>query len=157
MRRFLLYAPGSSPLVRTAWMEVGFKLMESVDNNTGQPDVYLWQWCKADNEIHRQSVDRMQPKVFIIIANSGKQIPESLLQVYRQQVIRGETSCFTIGTTIEGKVAVPDWNAYRLEGRLDYGEELKTLAGSIYRFLLEDIFRETADWCGHMSSVVQPL
>lgn len=54
----------------------------------------------------------------------------------------------TVGTSLEARLHEPAW--------LVYGEDWqKAMAETIYRHLLEDVFRETAEWCGHMSSVVR--
>jgi len=83
-------------------------------------------------------------------------VPDTLSDIYERQLIVGEGLYFTIGSRISGKVANPDWEAYRSNGQLSREEQVKTVAGSVYRFLLQDVFRETAEWCGHMSSVVGP-
>lgn len=63
-----------------------------------------------------------------------------------------------LGTLYERQFSLPsDWY-------LDYGVSIddkdafyKVLADYSYRYLLEEIREETADWCGHMSSVVHKI
>lgn len=104
-------------------------------------------------------VRQLRPKLFVVADNCEQRIniPGGLVEIYDAQVIAGEGVCFTVGSSIQGKIAVPDWQVHRSYGRLSREVQIKAVAGSVYRYLLEDVFRETAEWCGHMSSVVGPM
>jgi len=160
VRHFLFAAPGCSRKEIGAWEDVGFKLtVTDIDNLDEQrPDVIVWRRQQADKTTMWQMVNSLLPKVFVIVCADDKEMtwPESLVEIYDSQAIFGESFCFNVGSKIQGKVAVPDWDANRTGGQLSQEDEIKALAGSIYRYLLEDVFRETAEWCGHMSSVVGP-
>jgi hypothetical protein len=94
--------------------------------------------------------------LLVIIGDSGEKItvPEELSEIYSLQSFSGADTGFTICSRLEGQVAVPEWDLYGSQGAITREEEIKAAAGSIYRYLLEDVIRETAEWCGHMSSVV---
>lgn len=158
MRRFIIVAPDCAGQDRNAWEDVGFKLVETgAELDPGQrPDVVFWRWSQEDSLLKWQSVKRLLPKLYVTFGNHEISAPDTLSDIYKQQLIVVEGTYFTIGSRIQGKVDVPDWEAYRSNGQLPRTEQLKAVAGSIYRFLLQDVFRETAEWCGHMSSVVGP-
>ncbi len=161
MRRFIVVAPGCSGPDLAAWEDVGFKVETTAKHSPGeQPDAMFFWSCSQENiSTNWRLVNQLRPKMFVIADNCEQKInmPGGLLEIYDTQVIAGEDVYFTIGSSIQGKIAVPDWPAHRLDGRLSREVQIKAVAGSVYRYLLEDVFRETAEWCGHMSSVVGPM
>lgn len=154
MRRFTVYAPNCTKEDRNAWEDVSFQLveMETLRDPEKRPDVVFWRWS-GDFEAMQKQVESILPKLYVIVSSNVLPAPDTLSAIYERQVICGESIYFTIGSKIEGKVSVPDWEACRSDGQL---AQIKAVAGTIYRYLLEDVFRETAEWCGHMSSVVGP-
>lgn len=158
MRRFMIVAPDCATEDKNAWEDVGFKLVETgAELEPGQrPDVLFWRWPREHVAPKWQSVKHLLPKLFITVSNHKISMPDTLSDIYEQQLITVEGTYFTIGSRIQGIVAVPVWEAYRGSGQLHRAEQVQAIAGSIYRYLLQDVFRETAEWCGHMSSVVGP-
>ncbi len=157
MRRFTVYAPNCTKDDRHAWEDVSFQLVEI---ETGwdpekRPDVVFWRW-PGDFKAKQKQAESILPKLYVIVSSNELPAPDNLSALYERQVICGEGIYFIIGSKIDGKVSVPDWEASRSDGQLAETEQIKAVAGTIYRYLLEDVFRETAEWCGHMSSVVGP-
>lgn len=157
MRRFTVIAPDSATEYAYAWEDTSFKLMEagSWDNPEQWPDVFLWRWSK-EIDLPVRAILSLLPKLLVIISDKVENItvPEELSEVYGRQSFSGNDTRFTICSRLEGEVAVPEWDLYGSQGAITREEQIKATAGSIYRYLLEDVIRETAEWCGHMSSVV---
>lgn len=161
MRRFVIFAPGCAGEDLNVWEDAGFKLADETnpDNPELRPDIIL-NCASRTGEIPWQVIRKLVPRVLILTGSAAQKtvFPGDLSGLYNIQVIKGESICFTICSSIQGQVETPDWAAYRSnEGPITRQEQIKALAGSIYRFLLQDVFRETAEWCGHMSSVVGPM
>jgi hypothetical protein len=157
MRRFTVVAPGCAGEDTSAWEDTSFKLVEAgtLDDPEQNPDVFLWRWSN-ENNLPVQTILSLLPKLLVIISDKGEEITfaEELLEIYSLQSFSGEDIYFTICSRLQGEVAVPDWDLYGNRGTITREEQIKAAAGSIYRYLLEDVIRETAEWCGHMSSVV---
>jgi hypothetical protein len=161
MRRFIIFASGCAGEDLNVWEDAGFKLADgtSLDNPELRPDVIL-SYASQAGEIPWQVIRKLAPRVLILTGSAAQKpvFPGDLSRLYNIQVIKEESICFTICSSIQGQVETPDWEAYHTgNGPITRQEQIKALAGSIYRFLLQDVFRETAEWCGHMSSVVGPM
>lgn len=159
MRRFTVYFPGGkdSDAVCNAWLEAGFKviLSEEALEQEQSPDAVCWR-CSHDNSVQFRAVKYLLPKVYVIVCDQNFSPEVALPDVYEHHFIAAEEFSFTIGSRIQGIPAPPVWEAYRIDSQLPPELQIKAVADSAYRFLLEDVFRETAEWCGHMSSVVGP-
>lgn len=157
MRRFTIVAPNSAMKDLCAWEDTSFKLVESGtwDDPEQGPDVFLWHWSQK-KDLPVQMILSLFPKLYVIISSPGDEItiPGELAEIFSVHSFAGDSTCFTIGSRLQGEAAVPDWEACRSLAALTREEQMKAAAGSIYRCLLEDVIRETAEWCGHMSSVV---
>lgn len=157
MRRFTVIAPGGAMEYAYAWEDASFKLVEAGnwDDPEQWPDVFFWRWSK-NNELPVQMILSLLPRLLVIISDRGEiiTVPEELSEIYSLQSFAGEDTGFTICSRLQGQVAVPEWDLYGSRGAITREEQIKAVAGSIYRYLLEDVIRETAEWCGHMSSVV---
>ncbi|MTI83112.1 MAG: hypothetical protein FH756_04245 [Firmicutes bacterium] len=157
MKTFSLFTYKCSEEKKRVWEDMGFKIIGGKDLGSERQnlDVFFWCWSKQDNEVWK-SIKKMLPKVLVITGRRGIAWPKDLSGLYEPQMIIGNKLSFTLGSKIEGKVKVPDWQTYVINGLLTDVGEVKALAGSVYRFLLEDVMRENEEWCGHMSSVVGP-
>ncbi|HOV79741.1 MAG TPA: hypothetical protein PK728_06490 [Bacillota bacterium] len=156
MRRFTILAAECAEQELQAWQDVGFMLAATAAAGEGHPpDVILLQlveWHKTAWQL----VGSMLPKLYVVLSRREIQPPAMFSGIYDHQFIAGKGICFNIGSRLQGTVTVPDWEVFGSGATLTVAEQIKAVAGSVYRFLLEDIFRETAEWCGHMSSVVGP-
>ncbi|MCL6559399.1 MAG: hypothetical protein K6U74_11505 [Firmicutes bacterium] len=158
MRRFTVLAPSCTEQDRKAWEDAGFLLIQNkTDSEPEQPpELVFWNGSLGQSETAWQYVTQAMPKLFVIVSGHKSSMPEHLTGIYELQCIAGEGICFSIGSRLQEQVAVPDRQAYRNDGPLTREEQIKAVADSVYRYLLQDVFRETAEWCGHMSSVVGP-
>lgn len=140
---------------KKAWEDIGFKPLESEYkvHCESRPDILFWRTTQ-DNKPAWDEVQKVLPKLFVAAGPRELTVPGELLDTYEHQVITGEKLCFTIGSRLEGIMPPPDWEAYRVDGGLPTFEQVKAVAGCIYRYLLNDAHREREEWCGHMSSVV---
>ena len=159
MRRFTIVAPNCAGEDISTWEDTSFRLAESGtwDDPEQGPDVFLWHWSQEEG-LPVQMILSLLPKLYIIISNPGDEVttPGELAEIFSIQIIAGDSILFTIGSRLQGLAAVPDWAAYQGHAAITREEQIKAVSGSIYRYLLEDVIRETAEWCGHMSSVVYP-
>jgi hypothetical protein len=157
MRRFTIVAPNSAMEDLCAWEDTSFKLVEkgTWDEPEQRPDVFLWHWAKEE-DMPVQMILSLLPKLYIVVSAPGDKvtIPGELAGIFSMQIITGNGVLFTVGSRLQGLAAIPDWDAYRGHADITRDEQIKSVSGSIYRYLLEDVIQETADWCGHMSSVV---
>ena len=157
MRRFTIVAPNCAGIDISAWEDTSFKLVESGtwDDPEQGPDVLLWHWSQ-EKDLPVKMILSLFPKLYVIISSPGDEItiPGQLADIFSLHIITGDSILFTIGSRLQGLAAVPDWDAYRGHAVITREEQIKAVSGSIYRYLLEDVIRETAEWCGHMSSVV---
>lgn len=158
MRRFTVKAVGCTGEDLFLWEDVGFEQAQKYDEaNRGlYPDVALIR-LKQGQQSEWQIVESLFPKLYVVLSSSELPPPAGLREIYEPQFIAAKDFCFSIGSRLPGRVAVPDWEAHTHNGILTADNQVKAVAGSVYRFLLEDVFRETAEWCGHMSSVVGPV
>ena len=157
MRRFTIVAPNSAVEDLCAWEDTSFKLVENGiwDDPEQGPDVFLWHWAQAE-DMPVQTILSLLPKLYIVVSALGDKvtIPGELAGIFSVQIITGDSILFTVGSRLQGLAAIPDWDAYRSHAAITREEQIKAVSGTIYRYLLEDVIRETAEWCGHMSSVV---
>lgn len=157
MRCFTIVAPNCTREDLNLWEDTSFKLMDAEefrDNPEQRPDIFLWHCSQED--MPGQMILSLLPKLFVVMGAPGDEvpIPGELAEIFSIQHIAADSIHFAIGSRIQDLAAVPDWEAYRRHSTITHEEQIKAAAGSIYRYLLEDVIRETAEWCGHMSSVV---
>ncbi len=78
--------------------------------------------------------------------------------IYSWQTLCCGKEEFLLGVLPEREfVIAPDWYLDYATQSDDLAAFLKMLADYSYRYLLAEIMDETAQWCGHMSSVVHKL
>jgi hypothetical protein len=86
------------------------------------------------------------PKLFCLPSSVAALMP-SQWQAYTQQTVRVAGTDWIVGSKLEEPLppAVTEYLAQ---------QKTAELAAVVYIVILESVFRETAEWCGHMSSVV---
>ncbi len=159
LRRFTLEASNCSEGDRRIWQDAGFQLAEpqSAGNPLQRPDLALRRLWPEQKQVAWDELERLLPRVFVIFSEQEIPFPSSISAVYTRRCFAGKSGqVFTVGSTLEEMVAEPVWEAYRFGDQPAGTEEMEAVAGSLYQYLLLDLFRETAEWCGHMSSVVGP-
>ena len=90
---------------------------------------------------------RMVPKILLLKTGAPRVAQERLQAIYTMTECGESPNGWLVGTKMEAPL--PDD-----VGALLCEQNIATLSETLYDCLLRDVFRETADWCGHMSSVV---
>ena len=143
MRQFSVCIEGDAAAYE-AWENSGFIHFDAVESDEG-PDALVLP-ASPDAAAISERIASTMPKLFIVM--TGYMPPAPLAENYTLQSWTHKGMNITVGTLLE--TALPD------PPRPEYGDDWqKAIAGTVYRYLLQDLFRETADWCGHMSSVVR--
>jgi len=159
LRRFILEASNCLEEDLRAWQDAGFQIAEpGLKQDPGQrPDLVLRRHWPEQGQLAWAEIKYLFPRVLVILSEQEIPFPEEISEIYNRYCFAGKSGLvFSIGSTLEGKIEEPDWEAYHFGDQPARTEEIKAVAGSLYRYLLLDVFRETAEWCGHMSSVVGP-
>lgn len=176
MRRFIVLVCQASLQEAAAWEDSGFVVSDGTthpevrrqtadvvgfpwltvetDAEQARPDVVYWQQGAA-GAAGWHKVRQLLPKVVVVMGEAS--LPPDLAHVYDSCFLYGEGRSFMVGRKIEGTLLTPEWAAYRTDGLLSLPQQVKAVADAVYRLLLDNVFQETAEWCGHMSSVVGPM
>ncbi|HHU87615.1 MAG: hypothetical protein ACOX86_00710 [Pelotomaculaceae bacterium] len=159
MRRFIMEASNCLEEDLRVWQDAGFQIAEPglKQDPRQRPDLVILRHWPEQGQLAWTEIKHLFPRVLIIISEQEILFPEEVSTIYNRYCFVGKSGLvFSIGSTLEGKIEEPDWEAYRFGDQPTRTEENKAVAGTLYRYLLLDVFRETAEWCGHMSSVVGP-
>ena len=155
MKRFVLYAPGMAQPEQELWRQAGFDIIpdgtEAFSAGAG-PDAVWGGYCSSvatasEEQAGWQSTNQFRPKVFILQTENPAILPDCRGEGYALNEYGTGWNHWVVGTKIEAPL--PDDM-----GALLSEKNTAALAEFFYYYLLRDVFRETADWCGHMSSVV---
>ena len=157
MKRFVLYAPEMAQPEQKIWQQAGFDIIpegpEAFSASPGAgPDAVWGGYCSSvatasEEQAGWQSINRFRPKVFILQLKKTGMLPDCWRESYALNEYGTGRNHWVVGTKIEAPL--PDDI-----GALLCEKNTAALAEFFYYYLLRDVFRETADWCGHMSSVV---
>jgi len=164
MKRFSVYIPAESYPKEYAvpWFDAGFSVTGAGEKAGGEsplrPDVVFWPEGENPGEEFWRKADSLCPALIVVLfaGRPAPKPPAGLEDVYRWQVIPGKGVNFGVASRLEGEFGPPDWDAYQSGDTLTVYDQIKALAGSAYRLLLEELFRETREWCGHTFSVLGP-
>ncbi len=164
MKRFLVYIPAAPCLkdYSMPWQDSGFSVVEAGEKAGGElpprPDVMFWPEGEQEKGDFWREAESLCPALLVILFTGRRtpKLPDGLMDIYKWQILKGEEVSFLVASRLEGEFCPPDWEAYRSGDKLTASEQLKAVAGAAYRLLLEDLFRETREWCGHTFSVVGP-
>ena len=148
MKRFIVFTAGMELAARNLWHSAGFDVLpenraEWPEN--ANPDI-IWIAETNFDALSVSQVELLSAKVLFARGNAVILLSEKWQSAYVLQKSEEKTT-WVYGTKLE--TPLPDET-----GALLLGGETAALAECLYNYLLKDVFRETADWCGHMSSVV---
>lgn len=156
MKRFVIYAPEFTLSQRKIWEMAGFDILPETDTEKTLPGpeggvdvVRLAVETLADTGLEKV-LNALQPRLLLLLPAAGGVLPEKWREIYRMQALATQLNGWRTGTKLEAPL--PD----DLGALLQDGAEAR-LADRLYEYLLQDVFRETAEWCGHMSSVVRRM
>lgn len=139
MRRFKLFGPDLTAAEEEIWRKAGFDpvLAEMADVA-----------CLRNATLLIQLLDqRMMPKMILLKTGVSWVAPERLQAIYTMTEYGEGPNCWLVGTKMEAPLPED-------VGTLLCEQNIAALSETLFDCLLRDVFRETADWCGHMSSVV---
>jgi len=134
------------------WREAGFFIMPEPPSSSAEsaPPELIWLSESAVGGgcecLLATELQTAYPKLFFL-PNSAAALMPSQWQAYTQQKVRVAGTDWIVGSKLEEPLppAVAEYLAQ---------QKTAELAAVLYIVILESIFRETAEWCGHMSSVV---
>lgn len=143
MKRFALYGLGLTPTEQKLWQGAGFDFSQE----TTAVDLMLLLIDRMDQPIEVQRLSELRPKIFLVRGLTAKQLPEGWQSIYDIQTCDSGVHRWLFGSILESPLP-------KDVGDLLMEEAMPALSEGLYSCLLRDVFRETAEWCGHMSSVV---
>jgi hypothetical protein len=152
MKRFSVSVIGGGGDI-APWLDTGFVEFAPGDDETGRPLRPDTLYLAPDEKGWAEAASVLWPKV-IVLAAPVPVLPAELSEAYRLYSWRADSFAFAIASRLEAQLAEPFWPAY---GPLTQPVAVKAVADVVYRHLLVDVFRETAEWCGHTFSVVTSL
>jgi hypothetical protein len=152
MKKFPIRVLGLNSDEMKIWREAGFFIMPEPPSSSAEsaPSELIWLSvnatggsceCRIAAELHTA-----YPKLFFLPSSVAALMP-SQWQAYTQQTVRVAGTDWIVGSKLEEPLppAVTEYLAQ---------QKTAELAAVVYIVILESVFRETAEWCGHMSSVV---
>ena len=148
MKRFLAYAQNLESEERAIWEQAGFDFVDIAIASTGGEDDLTIDLALLDDPINL--LESINPRMFVAAAQTVGVAPKDWRRRYELRFYGTSQQGWLLGTKAEAPLP-DDW------GELLAEENVAAFAESIYYYLLRDVFRETAEWCGHMSSVVRRL
>ena len=153
MKIFNLWPVGMAAEEQSIWRKAGFAVVEKLplDWQEAPPIDLIWlaespaisakAMAQSDEVLHR-----VYPKLFFLHGSAISRMPAHW-QAYAQQTVSVNGSTWLIGSKLEEPLSTALLECFSQQKTAD-------LAAVMYMTLLESVFRETAEWCGHMSSVV---
>jgi hypothetical protein len=156
MKRFLIDAPEMVQNEQELWRQAGFDFVTSAETSATDAGVGIDVWARGngcplstllDFQALRVLVVQLRPKVVILKCSPSCIPPEFLQTAYSVRTASAATCDWLLATKLEAPLS-EDMGALLSE------QATAAFAESLYYYLLRDVFRETAEWCGHMSSVV---
>jgi hypothetical protein len=155
MKRFLIDAPDMGQNEQELWRQAGFDFVTEAEPSAGaKPGRDVWvrgTSCPLSSLLDFQVLGalavELRPKVVILKCSSSCTPSEFLQTAYSVQIHSAGDCDWLLATKLEAPLS-EDMGALLSE------QATAAFAESLYYYLLRDVFRETAEWCGHMSSVV---
>lgn len=147
MRMFIALDAGGSSKIIEALLDDGFIKMppEEFDGE----DRFVCAVCK-DAQSNDLVWTKWRPKMVFSYSNEGLNS-----EIYDWQQLDFADEKIQLGILSEKKFVVPEnwWQQYGADEN-DAKVFYKVVADLTYRFMVAEVIDETAEWCGHMSSVV---
>lgn len=150
MKQFVLAATGLTMEEEECWRQTGFLLRHGLSNalpTEEKVDLLCWTDFSGQTEALAKELTTLQPTVVLLGRSCLLQWPKPWDEVYSPQSCGSGDDGWSFGT--KGEALLPKETGALLRERATGG-----LAEGLYYYLLREVFRETEDWCGHMSSVV---
>jgi hypothetical protein len=148
MRRFEINGSGATAAEIGVWLDTGFREFQAgqAGDAAARPDVIFATAGPDDAALGREIGQRL-PKVVVLSGRTAAELPQGLEDYRRHRWQQGGVH-YLVATALEPELREPEWAAYGGE------DSLKAVSDQVYRHLLDEVFRETREWCGHTFSVV---
>ena len=151
MKKFIAWVSGMDQMQQELWQEAGFDIIQPERSNSVQDADIIWL-CPKNARNSQTTIDFEDqqkisyPKVFFLCKRDAS-VLLSHWSEYHQHIVVVDGIEWVIGSKLEEPLPAE---------LLEYFAQQKTteLLTIVYMTLLASVFRETAEWCGHMSSVV---
>jgi hypothetical protein len=152
MKQFTIRDIGLNPEENQIWREAGFCLIKEPwfpSSEKAPPELIWLADCAIGGKFDDRIAEELRtsfPKLFFVQHKAAALMPDHW-QAYAQQMVRMADADWIVGSKLEEPLppAVAEYMAQ---------QKTADLAAVVYIVILESVFRETAEWCGHMSSVV---
>ena len=150
MKKFVLWCWALKPAQAEIFRKAGFLVIpqeQTVSSEMPEPDV-VWIDEQADGSglVATLDLNSLYPKIFIVSGAVSPLIPIHW-QTYDCQSFFQDGETWRIGSKLEDLLPLELTEDFANNKTADW-------AAILYMTLLKSLFRETAEWCGHMSSVV---
>ena len=139
MKRFKLFGPDFTATEQEIWRQAGFDPVSAEAADVA--------WLENATLLMPLLDQQMMPKILLLKTGAFWMAPERLQAIYTMKEYGESPNGWLVGAKMEAPL--PDD-----VGALLCKQNMEALSETLYDCLLRDVFRETADWCGHMSSVV---
>lgn len=152
MKKFTIRALGLNPDEQKIWRGAGFSIMQELPPSSYEGELPELIWLAKNiaggplDCLVAEELRTAYPKLFFLPRVATTMMPGHWA-AYAQQRVSVAGTDWTVGSKLEEPLP---------REVSEYLAQQKTaeLAAVLYIVILESVFRETAEWCGHMSSVV---
>ena len=153
MKVFKLWSRGMDDEIQEIWCKAGFSIEQNLPADLAEATSFDLIWLAELTDVSarpsqetRAPLNLVYPKLFFVHSSAAGCMPAHW-HAYVQQTIRVAETDWIVGSKLEEPLppAVAEYLAQ---------QKTADLAAVVYIVILESVFRETAEWCGHMSSVV---
>ncbi len=146
MKMFTLWSLGLSDVAQEIWREAGFFVVQDLRPELAETALSDLVWLAESPPEMAGRLRASYPKLFFL-HNSAAVLMPLHWQAYTLQTVQMPGTDWIVGSKLEEPLppAVAEYLAQ---------QKTAELAAVVYIVILESVFRETAEWCGHMSSVV---
>jgi hypothetical protein len=151
MKKFPIRVLGLDSDEMKIWRDAGFFIVQGPPfsaDESASPEL-IWLSENVDSSCGYTDATEFRtsyPKLFFLHSSAASLMPPHW-QAYTRQTVQVAGTDWIIGSKLEEPLppAVAEYLAQ---------QKTAELAAVLYIVILESVFRETAEWCGHMSSVV---
>lgn len=150
MRRFTLLATGMAAKEKRLWQQAGYELLPDARCDWLEDAEPAVIWLTDTETDATADIMNLRPRVFFVRGRVEADIWQKWCGAYACHTCGDDSDFWSLGTKLE--TPLPD----RLRALL-LEENIAGLADVLYEYLFRDVLRETAEWCGHMSSVVRRM
>lgn len=153
MKVFKLWSWGMDDEIQEIWCKAGFSIVQNLPADLAEATSLDLIWLAELTDVSARPsqetlapLNLVYPKLFFLHSSAAVCMPAHW-HAYAQQKVKMAGADWIVGSKLEEPLppAVAEYLAQ---------QKTADLAAVVYIVILESVFCETAEWCGHMSSVV---